>query len=268
MFIRDKLPTAKILLGRGITLLRFQSLSDAFGYLYLALLVWGVTYGIYYSWNWPLYHDAPIMHYIASRILDGAVPYRDIFDMNMPGTYLLHMLCISVFGRSDLAFRMFDLFWCALAFAGIAAFGWKQSKIYACVGGLFFVAIHFTHHAGSMLQRDFLQIPFLMFASCAFVAYLNSPEKKHFLVIFGVLSGLACWIKPVALVFVMLCAFSLLFFPIERKKKIEDVLWIGIGILIPTSFIHSWLYAMGALPDFYDILLNFIIPIYSRIRPP
>src|SRR5262249_56406613 len=34
------------------------------------------------SLDWPLAHDPPLFHYVAARIRAGAVPYRDLFDMN------------------------------------------------------------------------------------------------------------------------------------------------------------------------------------------
>ncbi|MGH7277466.1 MAG: hypothetical protein ACREJG_02160, partial [Candidatus Rokuibacteriota bacterium] len=57
----------------------------------VAMLAWG-------SRAWPLVHDAPIMHYIAWRIGEGAMPYRDLFDMNFPGTYLLHLAVLRTLG--------------------------------------------------------------------------------------------------------------------------------------------------------------------------
>src|SRR5512134_1571448 len=65
----------------------------------------------YFAWrsrSWPLVHDAPLMHYIAWLIGQGAVPYRDTFDMNMPGAYLVHLGVIAVAGPGDLAWRIFD----------------------------------------------------------------------------------------------------------------------------------------------------------------
>ena len=47
----------------------------------------------YLAWRslgWPLIHDAPLMHYIAWVIAEGGIPYRDVFDMNLPGVYLIH----------------------------------------------------------------------------------------------------------------------------------------------------------------------------------
>jgi len=41
---------------------------------------------VYLSLDWPLINDGPLMHYVAWLMHQGAVPYRDIFDMNFPGT--------------------------------------------------------------------------------------------------------------------------------------------------------------------------------------
>src|SRR5262247_1489016 len=63
------------------------------------------------SLRWPLVHDAPIMHYIAWRLGHGAVPYRDLFDMNFPGTYAIHLVALRAFGSGDAGWRAFDLAW-------------------------------------------------------------------------------------------------------------------------------------------------------------
>src|SRR5499426_2200285 len=72
------------------------------------------------SLGWPLIHDAPIMHYVAWLIAQGGVPYKDAFDMNLPGVYLIHWLVLSLAGEGDLAWRLFDLMWlgaeCVLLF--------------------------------------------------------------------------------------------------------------------------------------------------------
>jgi hypothetical protein len=39
--------------------------------------------GVWLGWRslgWPLVHDAPLMHYVAWLMAQGAVPYRDVFD--------------------------------------------------------------------------------------------------------------------------------------------------------------------------------------------
>ena len=59
-------------------------------------------------------HDAPIMHYVAWLVAQGAVPYRDVFDMNVPGVYLLHLGVIRMLGEGDRDWRFFDLTWIGL----------------------------------------------------------------------------------------------------------------------------------------------------------
>src|SRR5262245_28459459 len=67
------------------------------------------------SRGWPLIHDAPIMHYIAWRISGGAVPYRDLFDMNFPGVYAFHLAVLGTLGHGDVGWRVADLVMTALA---------------------------------------------------------------------------------------------------------------------------------------------------------
>src|SRR5687768_13818935 len=61
------------------------------------------------SLRWRYVHDSPLMMYAGFLIDRGAVPYRDFFDMNMPGTYFVMWTMGRVFGWTDLAFRLFDL---------------------------------------------------------------------------------------------------------------------------------------------------------------
>ena len=61
------------------------------------------------SLDWPLVGDATIFHFIAGQFQMGAVPYRDIFDVNMPLTYFVHAAVIAIGGMGDAAWRAFDL---------------------------------------------------------------------------------------------------------------------------------------------------------------
>ena len=61
------------------------------------------------SFDWPLVGDAAIFHFIAGQMQMGAVPYRDIVDINMPQTYGIHAAVVAIGGMSDVAWRVFDL---------------------------------------------------------------------------------------------------------------------------------------------------------------
>jgi hypothetical protein len=64
---------------------------------------------VWRSLDWPLVGDAAIFHFIAGQMRMGAVPYRDIIDVNMPLTYFIHTAVVAVGGMSDVAWRAFDL---------------------------------------------------------------------------------------------------------------------------------------------------------------
>ena len=64
---------------------------------------------LWHSLDWPLVGDATIFHFIAGQFQMGAVPYRDIFDINMPLIYYIHAAVVAIGGMSDVAWRAFDL---------------------------------------------------------------------------------------------------------------------------------------------------------------
>ena len=74
------------------------------------LPVAGITgWLLWRSLHWPLVGDATIFHFVANQFLTGAVPYRDIFDVNMPLIYGIHAAIVQFAGMGDGAWRAFDL---------------------------------------------------------------------------------------------------------------------------------------------------------------
>src|SRR2546425_230094 len=106
----------------------------AAGAAFVALLAWR-------SLTWPLIHDVALMHYVAWRIGDGATPYRDLFDMNQPGTYLIHLAVLRTLGGGDLAWRVVDLGWLAATAGAIAAFAAPWGALASAAGALFLAAV-------------------------------------------------------------------------------------------------------------------------------
>ena len=89
--------------------------------IFLAAIAVGMAVSValfvVWSWRWPLVGDASLIHYIAFLIERGWAPYRDLGDMNMPGSFLIELAAMHVFGYGDLAWRIFDftLLGCAAA---------------------------------------------------------------------------------------------------------------------------------------------------------
>ena len=166
-----------------------------------------------WSWRWPLVGDASLIHYIGWLIERGWAPYRQLGDMNMPGSYLIEIAAMHVFGMGDLAWRLFDF---ALMGAAAVAFfvitrragapsmtvssSWVGSDN-GWLAGLFASSLFILTHGRDGLaqggQRDLTMAVCLVAATAFFV---HSVQKRSAMcaAAFGLLSGIAFTIKPTA----------------------------------------------------------------------
>ena len=166
-----------------------------------------------WSWRWPLVGDASLIHYIGWLIGLGWAPYREIGDMNMPGSYLIEIAAMHVFGMGDLAWRLFDF---ALMAAATASFfvitrragapsfaapsrrvgpedGWLAGLFAACL----FILVHGRDGLAQGGQRD-LTMAVCLVAATAFLVHSVQRRSAMSAAAFGLLSGIAFTIKPTA----------------------------------------------------------------------
>lgn len=143
----------------------------------LAVVVLAVVAAAAASLGWQLTGDAPLMHYAAWRIAQGAVPYRDFLDMNLPGTYLLHLAAIGLFGPGDLAWRLFDLVWLGLGSGAAAAVACRCGTIAAVLAAGIIGIYHLSLGAGSMGQRDFFVAVLLLGSALALIRHDESGGR-------------------------------------------------------------------------------------------
>jgi hypothetical protein len=232
----------------------------------LAALVAWLTWT---SLPWPLIHDAPIMHYIATRIAAGDVPYRDLFDMNMPGVYVLHLALVQTLGTGDFAWRMFDLAWLAAGAGAIAAFAAPWGRLAAAGGALFFAAYHLAGGAWQAGQRDFLLCPFLLAGALGAARWAEGGSRARRVLSVagaGLAMGAATSIKPHAAVF----AAALLVFiaVVARRAAIAPAAIFAAGAAVVPGALVLWLAAAGGLGAWSDIVVRYLVPVYSSLGRP
>jgi hypothetical protein len=219
------------------------------------------------SLSWPLVHDAPILHYIAWRIADGAAPYRDVFDMNQPGVYLLHLAVLKTFGAGDAAWRAFDLAWLTLTALAIAAFAAPWGAAAAAGGALGFAAYHLAGGAWQAGQRDFLLCPFLVVGALGVARWVEARGRWGSLACSGAAMGAAVTVKPHAAV--LAAALGVV-------VAVAAVRAAGIVGIVPTLTYATaataapvvalaWLFATGALGPWREAVFDYLLPLYSRL---
>ena len=203
------------------------------------------------------------MHYIAWRILEGAAPYRDVFDMNFPGVYAAHVLLLVTLGPGDLAFRAFDLGMLVAAGAGLAC-ALRSSGAW---GGLAAASVFALYHVagGPWLagQRELLLCVFLAWGAAAVMASIGATgaRRTRLLAGAGLALGAAILVKPHAVAL----APAVLLWSWRGERRARDLAVTLLAAGLPGVAALAWLWWSGGLAAFVDITFGYLIPLYSRL---
>ena len=215
------------------------------------------------SLRWRVAHDVPILMYAARLMTEAhAVPYRDFFDMNLPGTYWMMAGLVRFFGCSDLAVRLFDLMLLAailtLTFIGLRRWGRAVASLGVCL----FALRYFAGTWNLSLQREYLALlPFS--AVLAWMARPTPCSCKGGLLI-GVLFAWMALIKPQLLLFIV----PVFLFACGEcrgwKRCARFGLSMAVGLLVPLSGCVVWLIWLGAWRPFLEIATGYW-PLYGQM---
>jgi len=223
----------------------------------------------YLAWRslaWPLIHDAPLMHYVAWVIMQGGVPYRDIFDMNLPGVYLVHAAVIGLLGGGDLAWRLFDLGWLAATGALLWAYARPLGAGPATAGALLWALYHLSGGAWRAGQRDFLLCLFLLAGGYGVARSIERGGALGPLAWGGLALGIGMTVKPHAGAF-WLGAAVLAGWGAWRGSR-SPVAAAGIVVaagLVAPALVVGWLGWRGGLGPFVEVFGDYVVPLYSHV---
>lgn len=223
----------------------------------------------YLAWRslgWPLIHDAPLMHYIAWIVARGGVPYRDVFDMNLPGVYLIHAGVIALLGRGDVAWRIFDLAWLAATMALLWAFVRPLGVVPAAGGAILFALYHLSGGAWRAGQRDFLLCLFLLAGGLGVARSIERGGALAPLAWGGLALGAGIMVKPHAGLF-WLGSAALAGWGAWRAGRgwiIAPGTVLGAGSIVP-AVVFGWLAWRGGFGSFVAVLTGYVLPLYGHV---
>jgi hypothetical protein len=235
-------------------------LISAASALLLAHLIWA-------SRAWPLVHDAPLMHYVAWLIAEGGTPYRDAFDMNVPGVYLLHLAVLRVGGAGDGAWRLFDLGWLAAVGGLLWAYCRPMSDAVAAgAAAALFGLYHLSGGAWRVGQRDFLLCLFLVAGAYGVARGLEQAGDRLALFAGGLALGAGMMVKPHAGLYWLLCAAvtAVAVRRTGRPARFEVAVVLAGGLVVP-ALVLGWLAGRGGLAPFLAILTGYLLPLYGQV---
>ena len=203
------------------------------------------------SRHWPLIGDASLMHYIVFLMHHGLTPYKDIADVNLPGTYALESAAMWLFGDGAAGWRVYDFALLVAALGACLLLAGRNRWFAALFAGCTFALVHLQdglEHGG---QRDLLMAILLLWSYVALFAALRGKRPLGMILLFGAGMGTTFLIKPVFLPLAI--ALLLLATAVMRRRgrRIGPFLAAGLsGMAIPALCTLRWLQVHGALSAF------------------
>ena len=228
----------------------------------------GVAMVLFLAWrsrSWPLVHDQAIMHYVAWLITQGLVPYRDIFDMNLPGVYLLHLGFGTSSGSAIWRGGFFDLSWTAMTCGLVYAYcRGMVDRWSATSAAALFAVYHLSDGALQAGQRDIL-IAGLLLAAAYCVVRFSETGRSRFLWCSGGAVGAALTIKPLPGLFWLACAGVAGYGAKRLGQSMSRAVLIvlGAGAVLP-GIAFAWVWWMGGRPAFISVQKDYVLPLYAH----
>ena len=231
------------------------------------LLILGIL-----SLRWHMVHDSPIMLY-ASFLMNSFdyIPYRDFFDMNMPGIHLFDSVFIRLFGLSNLGYRIGDLLYLAAIMAATRIWMGSFGKNTAWFGAVVFGIAYLMKGPTMSFQREFIILLPISMALCISTISIKINDILKYTLL-GFFFGIAATIKPHAIIGLPLVTIFLL---LENHHKtasksrrltffIKNISYVLLGLLIPFAACLIYLQSNNALSPFLDIVKNYW-PLYNNM---
>jgi hypothetical protein len=211
-----------------------------------AVLCVGCMVAVWASRGWGLSGDSALMHYVVFLMRGGMVPYREIAEVNLPGTYLFEWAGMTVFGDGAVGWRVYDL---ALLLAGAGAcfaVAGRRRWFAAVFAAGMFALVHLQDGIPEGGQRDLLVAVLLLWALVPLLKAVRSERVVVWSLVFGMVMRVTFTVKPVLLP-MSLAALGML-----AWMRGWRVLWAGmVGMAVPVGLAVLWLVREGALGAFW-----------------
>jgi len=211
-----------------------------------------VLAGVIGTLHWPIVGDAPLMHYVAFLIDHGKVPYKDIIDINMPGTYALEWGAIHLLGPGAMGWRIFDFLLLAVCGAAMMAIAWPVDWLAGFFAAALFALMHFRDGPTHTGQRD-LMMTAMVLVACAAMLYAVRRERVWAAAVLGIFAGMGAVIKPTGVLFAAALGILLWMRLRALGRPAGKYLMVAAGgFSLPLLACSAYLARLGAVGAFIE----------------
>jgi 4-amino-4-deoxy-L-arabinose transferase-like glycosyltransferase len=227
-------------------------------------------------WGQPFEMDEGAYGYMGWGMLNGLVPYKDMYDQKPPGIYVLNSLVFLLFEPTALNLKIFASIYSlgsvlAVFMVTRKLAGREEGCLAALLYGIFSCGPHIQ--GGGVNSEVFMVLPYTL-AAYFLLKLLESGSRKNYLY-FGFWASLACTIKQVALVnFLWLASYLVIRIWQRRQwdtvsRVLVDGFLVVIGAVIPWLPFLLYFYGKDALGSLYfwqvSFNLNYIAKNHQKL---
>jgi hypothetical protein len=205
----------------------------------------------------PLERDEGEYAYMGKLILEGIPPYKEAYNMKLPGTYFMYALWMAIFGKTITGVHLGLLCTNWLTLLGIfisfkKLFNANVALFSAAIFGLMSVSPNLLGFAGH--ATHFVTL----FAVWGLYFYAQNKIKNNFLFYFlsGLMFGFSFLMKQQALFFIIFGGFIFIVHFIVTKsnaigKLLVNLLAYSLGVFLPYLITIYLMYATGVFKNFW-----------------
>jgi hypothetical protein len=223
------------------------------------LILAGVTLLLNLRWS-PVYQaleaDSGVYAYVGSAILEGQLPYRDVWEHKPPVGFYLNALALAMFGHNPWAIWWFNVIWVAITTMVFFLLIRKMmGTLTGCLASLFFltgVMVPELFQGGNLMEVYGLLPQVLLIAA---VYQFFSKQKERWIFAAGLLTGIAFLTKQTTIALGLSSILAIFMVSLLRREfkhaLLRPFLFSG-GVIAPIVLASSYWLINGAVYDFLD----------------
>lgn len=203
--------------------------------------------------------DSSVFIYIGRELLNGQMPYRDLFDHKGPLIYLINLLAIIMHPRTGL--WILEIVNIYISFLFIYKAAQLVSNKWSSIMTLIVISSALMQWFGNGNYTESWALSFLTISNYIFADYfLNNNVSKYRVFVCGLCFGAVCLLRiNMVILWVVMCLGVL--WKCIQNKTTKDILWFLLyfigGVIFIVFPIIIWLIVNNAFVDFINCYFVF-----------